>query len=447
MKTILYLCSLILAFTSAFAQNVGIVRANYFSSYFDSTLNTTIQVLDSSTIRLGSLNPATGSVSNVGNVQYNSGINLTGATINPYLNHYYIGSGLNLLTFDISSGAIVNNVPITGTLQSGAFQNYRFNPSDSVVYGMFPQNFYSTYFDSLSMSPITVLDSARIRFASIDPTTGQYSLIGNTRFKTIYTLAGNSIDPFQMLYYYSEVDTLVGIDVYTGNKFSEVPIQLPPNAIFENLSYSCADTSIYGITRQNFISTVYDSLFMDSTYTVDSTTFRLSKINPNTGVVTFLSPANIGVGGNLTGGSFIDPSTMTYYFNHGNSIVGVSMQSGLITSNVLKTYQGQGFSLDMMRSTLNCWGAARVRSNAITGLTEDNLEADNFLVYPNPAQSEITVQSQSSVNTIELIDGSGKVIIVTENKTISVAEFSPGLYLLKLTTDEGKVYTRKFMKD
>lgn len=286
-----------------FSQNVGIVRKNYSSYVYDSLLMDYIETYDSSTVRLGSVDPFTGIVSNTSSTEYTIGINLNGATIDPYLNKYYIGSGTNLLTFDISSGNLDNSAPISGAITSAAFQNYRFNPSDSTIYGMVPENFYSTYYDSLSMSYIEVLDSARIRFASINPISGQYNLIGNTSFKNIYTLAGNSIDPYQMVYYYSAVDTLVGIDLYDGSIFIEVPIQLPFYGIFENIAYSCVDTSIYGITRQSYTSIVYDSLFMDYIEVIDSTTFRLSKINPNTGVITFISPFNLQAGSNLTGGA------------------------------------------------------------------------------------------------------------------------------------------------
>jgi hypothetical protein len=61
---------------------------------------------------------------------------------------------------------------------------------------MVPNNFYSSYFDSTVMTTIEVLDSTQIRFASIDPVSGQYSLIGNSSNSNIYTLAGNSIDPY-----------------------------------------------------------------------------------------------------------------------------------------------------------------------------------------------------------------------------------------------------------
>ena len=132
-------------------------------------LMTDIEVLDSATIQLGSINPVTGVVLPIGSTAYNSGINLNGATLNPYADQYYIGSGMNMLTFDMNSGDITNNVPISGSLPSSSFQNIRFNPIDTIIYGMVPNNFYSSYFDTITMSTIEVLDSTQIRFGSLNP--------------------------------------------------------------------------------------------------------------------------------------------------------------------------------------------------------------------------------------------------------------------------------------
>lgn len=430
----------------SFSQNVGIVRKNYSSYVYDSLLMDYIETYDSSTVRLGSVDPYSGVVSNYSTNEYAIGINLNGATIDPYLNKYYIGSGTNLLTFDITTGYLDNSAPISGIIPTSAFQNYRFNPSDSTIYGMVPENFYSSYYDSLSMSYIEVLDSARIRFASINPITGQYNLIGNTPFKNIYTLAGNSIDPYQMIYYYSAVDTLVGIDLYDGSVFSEVPIQLPANGIFENIAYSCADTSIYGISRQNYTSIVYDSLFMDYIEVIDSTTFRLSKINPNTGAITFISPYNLQAGSNLTGGAYIDPNTMTYFFNHGIQIIGVSLTSGLITSSVTKTYPSGEIALDMMRSTQNCYGALKMRENPILE-NEDILSDDNLNVYPNPSNSKITISTNSPLTFISIIDLTGKEVLKTKEKTLDISELSNGMYLVKCYFENNIVLARKLIKN
>lgn len=446
MKNHILFLTLFFAANMGFAQNVGIVRKNYISTYYDSTLMMNIDVLDSSTIRLGSIEPLTGVITNLGNSEFNGAINLTGATLDPYLNRYYIGSGFNLLTFDITSGNIINNVPISGAIPSAAFQNFRFNNSDSIIYGMIPQNFYSTYYDSLLMMSIDVLDSTQIRFASIDPASGQYTIIGNSSFSNLYTLAGNSIDPYQMVYYYSAVDTLIGIDLYTGAEFSATPILLPSYGIFENIAYSCVDTSIYGLTRQNYISTVYDSLIMDSVDVIDSTTFRLSKIDPNTGVVTFISPNNIGAGGNLTGGAFIDPASMTYFFSNGNQIVGVSLVTGLITSNVTKSFASNEIAFDMMRSTQNCFGALRVRFNTSTGVSENDDFNPDVILFPNPAQNEILIKTDASLNNVLILDYKASLIFESKGKAIDISGLPSGIYFAKITTENGDIFARKFVK-
>ncbi len=446
MKIFVLLTSVFLSIFYSVGQNVGIVRKNYFSTYFDPTFNQYIEVFDSATIRLGSVNPYSGIVSNVSNNAYSLAINLNGATIDPYQQRYYIGSGFNLLTFDMNTGNLINNVPVSGTFANANFQNYRFNPSDSTIYGLVPHNFYSSYFDSLTMSTIEVLDSSQIRFASLNPMTGQYSLIGNTSFDNMYTLAGNSIDPFQMVYYYSAVDTLVGIDLYNGSLFSAVPIQLPPNGIFENIAYSCADTSIYGLTRQNYTSMVYDPVLMENIEIIDSTTFRLSKINPSTGAVTFISPSNIQAGGNLTGGAYIDPSTMTYFFNNGNKIVGVSLISGLITSSVTKSYPSGEIAFDMMRSDLNCYGASKIRSNPALGIESMN-EIEDVTVVPNPTNGVITIASNQQIQEVLVFDLLGNKLLTTTEKSIDLSSLPDGIYIVHIYSQSGKVSAKKLVKE
>lgn len=425
---------------------MGIVRKNYFSTYFDTILNVNLQVLDSSTIRLGSINTTTGSVTNVG-PEYNSVISLAGATINPYANKYYISNGYNFLSFDIANGTIVGNAPINGPFQTSAFQNFRFNPSDTVIYGLVPNNFYSTVYDSITMTTYQVLDSSQIRFASLNPVSGQYSLIGNVNLDNMYTLAGNSIDPHQMVYYYSAVDTLVGVDLYTGNILSQSAIQVPPDTYFENFTYSCADTAIYGLARKNYYSTYYDSLLQMNMTVYDSSASRLSKINPNTGVVTFISPSSIGYGSTLNGSSFIDPVTMTYYFSTGDDIVGVSLQTGLITSSVTKTFQSGAMYFDMMRSTQNCYGALRVRQNTVTSVPSE-LTTSTFSVNikPNPATDYVNFQSTLPITSIELRDLNGKVVIRSNDSNINISNLAAGIYVAKVYTHNGNVSTTKLVK-
>ena len=446
MKNILSVLLFILGTTPFLhAQHVGIVRKNYFSTYFDSILNMNIEVYDSSTIRLGSIEPSTGVVSSISSAEYNLTVNLTGATINPYTNQYIIGSGSNLLTLSIANGNIVHYVPITGPSPSFAFQNFRFNSSDTTIYGLVPVNFYSSYFDTLSMSTIQVLDSSHIRFAYINPSTGQYNLLGNTPLKSVYTLAGNAINPHQMLFYYSAVDTLMSIDLYTGNIYSEVPIQIPTNAIFENFTYSCADSSIYGIVRQNFISSVYDPFLMMYIDVIDSTTFRLSKINPATGQVTIISPYNLGLGATLNGSCFIDPDSMIYYFGSGLNLVGVSLFTGQIVSVVPKTFVSNNMYFDMMRSTKNCFGALKVRLQQPSALT-DVLNNEEMIIVPNPAKEQVHIQSMQAVKQVSVFSVSGQRVLVSNQTSFEIGMLGAGLYWVRVDLDNGAQKVLKFVK-
>jgi hypothetical protein len=351
------------------------------------------------------------------------------------------------LSFDINSGSLSNSAPITGPFQTFAFQNYRFNPSDTTIYGLVPNNFYSTVYDSILMTSYQVLDSTQIRFGKLNPVSGQYSLIGNANLDNLYTLAGNSIDPHQMIYYYSAGDTLVGVDLYTGNIFSQPAIQIPADTYFENFTYSCADTAIYGLARKNYYSTYYDSVLQMNMTTYDSSACRLSKINPNTGVVTFISPSSIGYGSSLSGSSFIDPVTMTYYFSTGNNVVGVSLQTGLITSSVTKSFQSGAMFFDMMRNSSNCFGALKVRQNTVSSVSSE-INTNNFSVkiIPNPATDYVSFQCTLPITSIELRDLNGKVVIRSNDSNINISTLAAGIYVAKVYTQNGNVSTSKLVK-
>lgn len=68
-------------------------------------------------------------------------------------------------------------------------------------------------------------------------------------------------------------------------------------------------------------------------------------------------------------------------------------------------------------------------------------------VYPNPAKSVLNINNSKasvSIKAVSLIDVTGKSIYNAGfTKTINLSEFSKGLYILKLETREGAVYTRK----
>ena len=67
-------------------------------------------------------------------------------------------------------------------------------------------------------------------------------------------------------------------------------------------------------------------------------------------------------------------------------------------------------------------------------------------VYPNPTSDFLKFDSNSKVNAVQVFDVSGKSVsaVFTDNQ-MDVRNLQNGVYLLKITTDEG-VSTQKFIK-
>lgn len=84
--------------------------------------------------------------------------------------------------------------------------------------------------------------------------------------------------------------------------------------------------------------------------------------------------------------------------------------------------------------------------NLNAGLNELELAMD---IYPNPVQNDLTISAQHSMNSIELIDASGKVIQHFElsNNTfvMNVSELSAGTYQLLVKSDFGIAF-KTFVK-
>ena len=447
MKKILPSILLIISanFVSAQSANTiyGIARQNYFSTVvdpFDSTI--THQVFDSTSIRLGLFNTLTGVVTPVGVTGYNEAINLTGAALNPYDNTYIFIGATKMNTLDLSSGQLIHQATLNNPITASYFDNFRFCNSDSTMYGLSRRN----HFDSTLMMTVGAL-----YLAKANTTTGLITEISTSSIGQSYALAGSAIDPYQMVYYYSTGSHLMGIDMYDGTLFSDVTIGTSPNEHFDNFTYSCSDTALYGLVRNNYISyTPSPWVPGDSVAHVDSTTMKLGKINATTGVITTISPISVSNGGYvLNGGSAIDPFTMTYYYSNGANMIGVSMITGLVTSNLPFIFNGSQF-FDMFRNFDNCIQAVAIRNNTSTSISENNGPKNSFNIFPNPAKAEINIGSNMKLISIAIFDITGKLhlaheLLNNENQTLNISRLSAGIYFITETATDNSTYTQKLI--
>lgn len=394
-------------------------------------------------IFLATINPSTGVVTNISPTSLSPIVNLTGAALDPYNNNYHFVGYNQMKTINLSTGLETNSVVINNPIANSYFDNFRFNNSDSTLYGLARRYIYDS---------VTMTGYGEVYLSTINTTTGTISQISPNSIGQGFALAGSAIDPYQKIFYYSTGTNLVGVDMYTGLVYSNPQISIPAGGTnFDNFTYSCIDTALYGLIRTNYFSYEYDSLIMDTIKTLDSTAIHLGRINPSTGVVTKISPTKLDQGGyTLNAGSTIDPSTMTYYYNNGYQLVGVSLLTGLkVSQQIINNTNGQFFEL--MRIQSNCYEAYKpIRQNAPASVTS-SLKQNNIIIFPNPTTGMIELKNSNAVVKIEIFDMVGKLLLTQKinsmNQKVDVSNLQTGNYLLKAYSKSNQFDVLKFVKE
>ena len=76
-----------------------------------------------------------------------------------------------------------------------------------------------------------------------------------------------------------------------------------------------------------------------------------------------------------------------------------------------------------------------------------SLEASKLTIFPNPATSIIYINYNAVIDSIQVYDMAGKMVMNKNNdlESLDVSGLGNGLYFMKVTTTE-KVFTSKFLK-
>src|SRR5690606_8850737 len=89
-------------------------------------------------------------------------------------------------------------------------------------------------------------------------------------------------------------------------------------------------------------------------------------------------------------------------------------------------------------------------SNIELGLPDHEAEKNPFVVYPNPAQDEITVgtaQGNSGIRTVSLYSITGEKLLESSQSTLDVRMLSKGIYLIMAEDENGRRYSQKLIKE
>ncbi|MBO9585687.1 MAG: T9SS type A sorting domain-containing protein [Flavobacterium sp.] len=178
------------------------------------------------------------------------------------------------------------------------------------------------------------------------------------------------------------------------------------------------------------------------------------------------APFDTTVSGHIT---ITNPNTGTvvYYTTDGSDPMGkdgvVSPLAHLYNANEGIILPLGTYTLVSRAFTINNWGPlskADVKGNMMakrsaTNISEEllNTEAQNVILYPNPAYDEINInlENSDSVNSkMSIYNMDGKLVqnnvLTTTSNTVNISNLNPGFYIIKILNNKGTVSTHKLIK-
>lgn len=138
-----------------------------------------------------------------------------------------------------------------------------------------------------------------------------------------------------------------------------------------------------------------------------------------------------------TGGQFLSfDIPLSAFVNGGTAAGGTALARNNINQMVLEGNLGTVYY-----DNLYFWGAP---------LSTNNFSAETFKVYPNPASTELTIDSANNINNISVINMLGQEVfsrkVSSTLETINISNLQSGIYLVKVDGNNGSS-TQKFTKN
>lgn len=133
----------------------------------------------------------------------------------------------------------------------------------------------------------------------------------------------------------------------------------------------------------------------------------------------------------------INPNEIKYYFNNELVYTGENYNSVEIAGfNMLhNNYGGSAFYDNFIIQTEE------------EGLNVNDLNSNEFSIHPNPVRETLTINSDQNISTIEIYSLTDqKIKQFKQISNINVSDLNKGTYLLKVTSEKGENYTKKFIK-
>jgi agmatine deiminase len=88
---------------------------------------------------------------------------------------------------------------------------------------------------------------------------------------------------------------------------------------------------------------------------------------------------------------------------------------------------------------------------AVTLVSANFNDKINFKISPNPVKNNFQIQTENSIETIEITNELGQIVKVICNynsdELIAVSDLANGVYIVKVGTSDAKIQIQKFIKE
>lgn len=439
---LLSLFSICLFSFAAFTQNVNIPDAN-FKAYLLS--NTFINTTNDGNITLSEAAAFNG----VMNCSSLSISNLTG--IEAFTGYLYLNCSSNAITtLDFSA-----NIHMQGTLEVGG------NPLTSLILppsitSLKCQNTSLTSLDLSNTPTLTHMWSNMTPFTSIDFSNSSgligMNLDGNhmtsidlsslTSLEWIYVTQSTletldvSVCPSLISLTCMMNDNLTALNVKNGNNMNFAPGSFDAtncpllgcvtvdNVAFANQVWSSdVDAGVVFSSDCSQVTTLATSITIEG----QSETFSISTPGGSLQIVPTILPTAASTQSVLWG--IVSGSN---YATISQSGVLTATGNGVVTVGAMTT-DGSGLS-----ATTNI-----TISNQVAGM--NSLEIENFKISPNPASTNISITSNSEVESVSIYNLLGSLVQVENTTSFSIESLPKGIYQVVVTTSNG-ISQSRFMK-
>lgn len=212
-----------------------------------------------------------------------------------------------------------------------------------------------------------------VYLAKINETTGVVQDIASNSYSEFISNFTYTVDTDNNVFYYTSASNLIGIDIFSGQLVTDVPISTSIQPYFQNFIYNEVTQELIGLERgTNGGNEVY-----------------LSKIDPQSGVVTPISQNPITDVITLNAGFTIDLNNQWFQFVSNGQLLSVDISTGqIVHSPNIDTSQVAYFDNILFNAA----------DGQLYGLGRNSNPPEIFLGQINPVTGNVTLISQQSVS-------------------------------------------------